>query len=96
MRLTEFEKKAIKTEAKNIFGKDSRIFIFGSRIDDTQKGGDIDIFIIPEKKEELFKKKIKFLTNLQLKIGLQKIDVVIARDFNTDIEKHALNTGIEL
>ena len=58
MRLTQEEIKKIKEVIFKVFGK-SRIFIFGSRIDDSAKGGDIDIFVIPENRENLFKKKLK-------------------------------------
>ena len=60
MRLTQEEIKKIKEVIFKIFGK-SRIYVFGSRTDDKAKGGDIDIFVIPENRENLFKKKFFFL-----------------------------------
>ena len=64
-----------------------------------KRGGDIDLYIIPENKnsaEQLYNKKIKFLVDLNLAIGQQKIDVVIAKDKNRLIEQEAIRTGIKL
>ena len=54
IRLNEEEIKIIKNFSKKIFGE-CEIYIFGSRLID-KKGGDIDIFIIPKKKENFLKK----------------------------------------
>ncbi|MDF1882573.1 nucleotidyltransferase domain-containing protein [Sulfurimonas sp. SAG-AH-194-C21] len=72
------------------------MYLFGSRVDDTAKGGDIDLFIECEIKENLSKKKIDFLVSLKQKIGEQKIDVVISRDKSRLIEQEAINKGIQL
>ncbi len=98
MRLTSFEIKSIKESFLTVF-KNGKIYLFGSRIDDDKKGGDIDLYIILnyiEKREIIFDKKIEFLGILQNKIGEQKIDVVISKDKNRYIEIEALKTGIEL
>ena len=42
MRLNEYEKNTI-LEAGKAVDPDARIYLFGSRIDDKKKGGDIDI-----------------------------------------------------
>jgi len=49
VRLSEYEIRTIKETAKEIFGKDVKVYIFGSRADLTKKGGDIDIFIETDK-----------------------------------------------
>ncbi len=81
------------------FFKDGTISLFGSRVDDNKKGGDIDLYIQPntplDAKERLDKKS-KFRIKLQDKIGEQKIDIVISKDKNSSIEKEALRTGIIL
>ena len=51
---------------------------------------------MPAKREGLFKNKLRFLVELKLKIGEQKIDVIIAKDLSRDIEKEALKTGVKL
>lgn len=96
MRLTHFEIKTIQQAHQKIFGNNSQIILFGSRVDDSKKGGDIDLYIIPNNDDNLYEKKIKFLSALDINLGEQKIDVVIAKDKNRLIEKEALETGINL
>jgi len=96
MRLTTFEINTIKQNANNIFGDTTKIYLFGSRVDDSKKGGDIDLYIISENQDNLYDKKIKFLSALERSLGEQKIDVVIAKDKNRLIEKEAITQGIEL
>ncbi len=95
MRLTRQEIKAITSTFKEVF-KSGQIYLFGSRVDDTQRGGDIDLYIITEEKENLTTKKIDFLVKLKEKIGNQKIDVVLSRDTNRPIEQKAQMEGILL
>jgi predicted nucleotidyltransferase len=95
MRLSKQEIQAIQSSFKEIF-KSGKIYLFGSRADDTKKGGDIDLYIITEHIENLMRKKIDFLVHLKRQIGEQKIDVVISRDKDRPIEQEALSKGIEL
>jgi len=65
MRLTESLKKEILTSAKVSFG-DVPIYLFGSRTDDSKKGGDIDLAIqVTEKRTEFNQRKLRFLTDLE-------------------------------
>ena len=96
MRLTAFEITAIKQNATTIFGDAAKVYLFGSRVDDSKKGGDIDLYVVSENQDNLYEKKIKFLSALDRTLGEQKIDVVIAKDKNRPIEKEAMTQGIEL
>ena len=96
MRLTKFEIQCIKKTFLDHFEKGG-IYLFGSRIDDSKRGGDIDLYIIPGEKltiQDSSNKKNKFLIALENKIGEQKIDVVISKNKNRAIEKEALKTGV--
>ena len=77
IRLSDFEVNSIKNLAKEIFGEDIKLWIFGSRANPEAKGGDIDIFIEIENTENILNKQIKYLSKLKLTIGDQKIDLVI-------------------
>jgi len=96
MRLTPFEIKSIKNSVINHFEKRSTVYLFGSRVDDGLKGGDIDLYIQTNIKDSLEERKINFLVEIKSKIGDQKIDVIIAKDPSRLVEKEALKTGIEL
>ena len=93
MRLNSKEIKIIKENTQKIFGK-SKIILFGSRIDDEKVGGDIDLYIVPENKEDLFIKKLRLKAILE-DLLFKPVDIVIARDENRLIEKEA-RKGVEL
>jgi len=95
MRLTNSEVKAITSIFKEVF-KSGQIYLFGSRVDDSLRGGDIDLYIQTDNMDNLMEKKIEFLVSLKRKIGEQKIDVVISRDVDRPIEQEALKKGIRL
>ena len=95
MRLSTKEITVIKDIAKKIFYTED-IFLFGSRVNDNIKGGDIDLFVIPKTKDALLEKKIEFLVELKEKIGDQKIDLIVSRDTSRLIEQEALLKGIKL
>ncbi len=95
MRLTHKEIKAINSSFLEVF-KSGKIYLFGSRTDESKKGGDIDLYIQTDNKDNLMEKKIDFLVTLKRKIGEQKIDLVISKDVNRPIEQEAIQKGIEL
>ena len=96
MRLTDFEVNVIKTIFLEVFN-DGDIYLFGSRVDDNKKGGDIDLYLVPSKKfDDEIDRKLEFLMKLKEKIGEQKIDIVMAKDKDRPIEKEALINGVTL
>ncbi|MCF6173297.1 MAG: nucleotidyltransferase domain-containing protein [Campylobacteraceae bacterium] len=96
MRLTNFEQQMIKKAFIETF-ESGKILLFGSRVDDSKRGGDIDLYLIPNKKfDDERKRKIKFLIKLDEYIGEQKIDVIMAKDKNRLIEQEALKYGVKL
>ena len=96
MRLSNFYQETIKSTGLEIFGNGTKIYLFGSRADDTKRGGDIDLYIDTINNSNLFEKKIQFLTKLHKRLGDQKIDVVISKDKNRPIEQVALRDGVQL
>ena len=92
VRLSKEEIEIIKDLSQKIFGK-CEVYIFGSRLKE-KKGGDIDIFIIPAKKEKLFEKRIKLSSKLE-NLFSKPVDVVVNRDINRPIEKEALK-GVKI
>lgn len=45
MRLNETVREIIKSEVDSQLGPDAVVRLFGSRVDDTRRGGDIDLLI---------------------------------------------------
>jgi predicted nucleotidyltransferase len=98
IRLTEYERQSIKDVFKECF-ENGKIYLFGSRVDITKKGGDIDLYIdLPYKlaTKEWLDKKSQFKLKLYDKIGEQKIDIVISKDKNSNFEKEIQKTKVEL
>lgn len=44
MRLTTDQIQAIRKTTERVLGADARVSLFGSRVSDDYKGGDIDLF----------------------------------------------------
>ena len=95
MRLTPKQHQAIKKYFLEVF-QDGEIYLFGSRIDDKKKGGDIDLYIRTKDKQNLVQKKLDFLVKLKREIGEQKIDVVFDRGLQRAIDSIAMEKGVAL
>lgn len=95
MRLTKYQIESIKETFLEVF-QTGKIYLFGSRVFDEKKGGDIDLYIVTEEKNNLASKRIKFLVKLKKLIGEQKIDIVFQKDTNRIIEQEAIKDGILL
>jgi len=79
MRLSPEQQSAIRAASLASFNEGVRVWLFGSRVDDNKRGGDIDLLIqpAPSATDHLFARKIRFLTRLEQVLGERKIDVVI-------------------
>ncbi len=96
MRLSDFEIKVIKGAVAKYITK-PKIILFGSRVDDNKKGGDIDLLIISEESVNL-EKQIKILSEMEYNGIQRKVDLLVKK---TDMKKEgifktAMEEGIEL
>ncbi|MBS1258140.1 MAG: hypothetical protein MAG551_01193 [Candidatus Scalindua arabica] len=96
VRLSAESIKVVKEKAREVFGKDVRVVLFGSRVDEKARGGDIDLYIMVTDKNDLFGKELRFLADVKRQIGNQKIDVVFNKDKKRIVEREALKKGVEL
>ncbi len=79
MRLTDKEISAIQTNILH-FDPEAQIYLFGSRLNDLAKGGDIDVLVIS--KTIGFIEKVKIRTGIFEEIEEQKLDIVVKKNFN--------------
>jgi predicted nucleotidyltransferase len=93
MRITEFERDCLINAVKKIDG-DAKLWLFGSRVFDNKKGGDIDIAVLSSKIDLL--KRIAIKQSIEDAIGEQKIDLLVSKDGSEPFFKLALNTGVIL
>ncbi len=83
MRLTEHTISVICRLVRQHFGDKANVYLFGSRVDDTKRGGDNDSYVdIPEKLENKAGAVFRFNAKLQGSLGEQRIDVIV-RDGTT-------------
>lgn len=95
MRLSNLYHSSIVSVFRSEFPSGT-IYLFGSRVDDSLRGGDIDLFIETDVKESLFTRKIRFLSKLKQQIGDQKIDVVFNEDPTRLIEQEIRKCAVKL
>ncbi|CAA9891199.1 DNA polymerase beta [Candidatus Methylobacter favarea] len=56
MRLTPAQSRLIAATVRRQLGAQARVFLFGSRLDDAAKGGDVDILVENEKRLSLLER----------------------------------------
>jgi predicted nucleotidyltransferase len=96
MRLTEQSRQAIVSIARTVFGDRARVRLFGSRLDDTARGGDIDLLVeIPMADPEQQRKSLTMVALLQRQLGDQPIDVLVLDPATTPsaVHRNAIETG---
>lgn len=78
MRLTAEQRSAIVEETTRAFGPTARACLFGSRVDDARRGGDIDLHIEAEgSAAELLDRELALYAQLIRRLGERRIDIVV-------------------
>ena len=99
MRLDAATKNIIKTEVANLIGADCIVRLFGSRVDDNQRGGDIDLLIeSPVPIENRVQTECRLAARLYIRLGGRKVDVLI-KDSLTPVKpvhQQAIQHGVIL
>jgi predicted nucleotidyltransferase len=99
MRLTRQQQQIIKETAADVFGTHVSVYLFGSRVDDSARGGDIDLLVRLDKPQQQTEQKIlQFVAKLQMQLGDQPIDVLVQDPESTpgSIHLQAQRTGVKL
>ena len=95
MRLSPQTARAIEEVFLQVFGR-GELYLFGSRVDDNRRGGDIDLYVAADSKDQLGEKRIEFITRIKQRIGDQRIDLVMDRGTQRPIDKIARTEGLLL
>ncbi len=89
MRLSSKQIKQIKESTANVFGEEAKVYLFGSRLDDSAKGGDIDLLVETNKHVE---RPAVLSARLAVKVMMandeQKVDVVL---ISPNLERHGIH-----
>jgi len=94
MRLSNSELNVLKSKLYSLSDR-AKLYLFGSRVDDTKKGGDIDLLIIDKtlSKKDLRLLRIDFFKHF----GEQKLDIVLDNgELKTPFIKHIFQRAILL
>ena len=79
MRLTEDQSQAIKQLAHQIAGEHAHVRVFGSRLDDSARGGDIDLLLeLPDPVANPALMVARFSARVSRLMLGRKVDVLIA------------------
>jgi len=97
MRLSSSQCAAVKAVIQQSLGVNSMVWLFGSRVSDLSRGGDIDLYIEPEKSCGI-KEKLRLMTKIQMIVGLRKIDLIVKTDASNSrsIYETAKSEGVRL
>ena len=79
----------------NSISSNAKLYLFGSRVDDTKKGGDIDLLVVSKEvtKKDLRLLRIDFFDHFEE----QKLDIVLDDgEFKNPFTKHIIKGAILL
>jgi len=99
MRLSPRSRDIIRSVAREIFGPGASVRLFGSRVDDRARGGDIDLLVeLPQAVEDRNRKALRMVARLQQELGDQPFDVLVLDPTTSQqpIHRQARRTGIEI
>ena len=101
MRLDTFQRSAIKNAVRKHFGDDARVLLFGSRVNDAARGGDIDLLVETDRFDarttDAVDRKLTTISDIQRRIGERKIDLVLANSSSHEaVVEQARAMGVEL
>jgi len=96
MRLSVAETASIKKIIAEVFGDDAEVRLFGSRVDDSKRGGDVDLYVTPSRREGWNMKRVSCLGELERAL-LYPVDLVVAEpEASRPIDRIALKHGVVL
>jgi predicted nucleotidyltransferase len=93
MRISDAEKDVLVNSIRQV-DRDARIWLFGSRADDSKKGGDIDIAVLSPNIH--LSERMIIRRSIVDHIGEQKIDMIVSADGDEPFFRMAVETGIQL
>lgn len=95
MRLSTAQQQSILRAARQNFGGDAKVWLFGSRVDDARRGGDVDLYVEADGPNT-------WLSALRCKIAIEEeldlhVDLVVNdRVSDKPIYKIAKDKGVRL
>jgi len=86
MRLSTKQIDAIKQAVTESLGAGAEVYLFGSRINDARRGGDVDLLVAPPRDldpDKRFDARLKILASLHQRLSECKIDLIFRQPDQT-------------
>lgn len=93
MRLLHEERTVISNAIQHVDAA-ATVYLFGSRTDDTAKGGDIDLLVLSTKINLMA--KLEILAQLHQALGDRKIDIAINPDTTRPFPRMVMQEAVRL
>ena len=93
MRLKAKERQVI-LQAIHSIDPNAKVYLFGSRVDDSGKGGDIDLLVFSPKIS--YGDKLVVKKNIFSILDEQKIDLIVTKDGGEPFVRMVLEQGVQL
>jgi predicted nucleotidyltransferase len=78
MRLTDREREVILSAVRRHFGEAARVWLFGSRVDDGKRGGDIDLLVdIPTAVDSPLARALEAEVDIQFALDDPRVDILV-------------------
>ena len=78
MRLTPAQIDTIKSTAQAVLGEGAQVTLFGSRVDDDKKGGDVDLMVeVDQAVAEPALMAARVASRIERAMGGRKVDVLL-------------------
>ncbi|MFM2006074.1 MAG: hypothetical protein RLZZ09_1729 [Pseudomonadota bacterium] len=95
MRLSPSQQQCIREAIRQFFGQHARVWLFGSRVDDSRRGGDVDLYVETDPVDSL-------LSSLRCKLAIEeeldmRVDLLVNdQGIDKPIYAIAKKTGVRL
>jgi predicted nucleotidyltransferase len=91
MRLSERERAIVRAAVRKRFGAEAKVLLFGSRVDDSRRGGDIDLLVdLPRAPDDPMGEAVALEIEVMRGLGERKVDVLIAYPGMTERPIHRI------
>src|SRR5258706_925904 len=99
MRLSPGHQEAIVRAVADLCAPRARVLLFGSRTDDSQRGGDVDLLVtLPEEPADRARIERALYGRIVRALNGRSVDLLLLTPSSPsqEIHKHALATGVPL
>lgn len=88
MRISQEQASMIRKLVQQSLGEESKAWLFGSRVDDAKRGGDVDLYVETKQACDL-STKLSLMSEIQKYTGFRKVDLLIKTDADPERPIHA-------